>query len=254
MHYLFVYNNAFNFTRHEHNSRKWWLKFEFWHNSLRTSCLGRETNSPNIAKHKPRTHLESPDPSLVAVSWVGSGCKINHSLLEGGICVQDKWQYIVGWAETGCSWSPACETVFCISEIHTKKVFFHEINSHEINCHQINLPWDQLSWDQFATRSTYHEINSHEINLPRNQLSFHVENKNVKNVLCNYIFNVAIQVKWMKRVSWGWGTQLHYWTKLKEISCTRYIYKSGLPHGAVTQHPHPVTERNPDAVAVWFTV
>ena len=30
------------------------------------------------------------------------------------------------------------------------------------------------------------------------------------------------QVKWMKRVSWGWGTQLHYRTKLKEISCTLY--------------------------------
>ena len=49
----------------------------------------------------------------------------------------------------------------------------------------------------------------HEINFPQNQLNFNVK----KKVKMAYAIQCSstYQVKWMKRVSWGWGTQLiHY--------------------------------------------
>lgn len=225
MHYLFIYNNTFNLldmnTILESDD---WSKFEFWHNSLRTSCLWRGDQQPqhsiSFTKHKPRTHLESPDSSLVAVSWVGSGCKINHSLLEGGICVQDKRQSSrLGWNWLFSITSLQNSAVFCIPEIHTKKGSFHE-STHENNFprdHKINsiFMFKKKAKMPYAIMATFMRSISHKIN---SILMLKKKSKMAYAIQCSSTY----QVKWMKRVSWGWGTQLHYWTKLKEISCTLY--------------------------------
>ena len=65
LHACITYNNAALF----HSSRR---------SAILLACSKRL-----LTQHKSRTHSESPDPSLVPVSWVGSGHETNQTLFPG---------------------------------------------------------------------------------------------------------------------------------------------------------------------------